>query len=111
LFDLTPAGLPAPRLTRLERYGVQVTIQQGNQADLLQAIDQNVPPIVFVRTAQLPYWDIDTQHAVLVSGYDGPDLLLNDPAFPDAPWRVSADEFMLAWDEFDNTYALLTAGY
>ena len=108
LFDLTPAGVPMPRLKRLERYGIHVTIRQGNQADLLQTIDQGVPPIVFVRTAQLPHWDIDTQHAILVSGYDGSNLLLNDPAFPDAPQRVNADELMLAWDEFDNNYALLT---
>ncbi len=108
LFDLTPAGVPVPRLKRLEQYGVQVTIQQGDQVDLLQAIDRGVPLIVFVRTASLSYWDVDTQHALLVSGYDGSDLLLNDPAFPDAPQRVSVGEFMLAWDEFDNTYALLT---
>jgi hypothetical protein len=35
-------------------------------------------------------------------------LLLNDPALPDAPQRVSVDELMLAWDEFDNSYATLT---
>jgi len=29
-------------------------------------------------------------------------------AWPRAPQRVLADELMLAWDEFDNTYALLT---
>lgn len=65
LFDLTPAGVPLSRLKRLERYDVRVTIQRGSQADLLRAIDQDVPPIIFVRTGQLSYWDIDTQHAVL----------------------------------------------
>jgi len=45
---------------------------------------------------------------LLLSSYKDPHLLLNDPAFPDAPRRVNVDELMLAWDEFDNIYALLT---
>ncbi|MBI1882041.1 MAG: C39 family peptidase [Chloroflexi bacterium] len=109
LFELTPLGVPTSRLKRLERYNIRVTIQkEGSLDDLLQAIDQDITPIVFIRTGQLSYWTEDTQHAVLVSGYDGSDLLLNDPAFPNAPQRVSADELLLAWDEFDNSYAILT---
>jgi hypothetical protein len=109
LFELTPLGVPTSRLKRMERYGIQVSIQKGGSLDdLLQAIDQDITPIVFIRTDQLSYWAKDTQHAVLVSGYDGSDLLLNDPAFSDAPQRVSADELLLAWDEFDNSYAILT---
>ena len=109
LFDLTPLGVPLSRLTRLAQYGVKVTIQrQGTLEDLMQAIDQQTPPIVFVRTGQLSYWEIDTQHALVVSGYDGSQLLVNDPAFPNGPKTVWAAELMLAWDEFDNTYALLT---
>jgi hypothetical protein len=73
-----------------------------------KAIDQNVPPLLFIRTGQLSYWNEDTQHTVLVSGYDDLDLLVHDPAFPDAPRRVNADEIMLAWDEFDNTFATLS---
>lgn len=107
LFDLTPAGVPRPRLRRLERYGVQVIIQQGDQNDLFKAINQGTPPILFVRTGQLVYWEIDTQHAVLLSGYDGSDAVLNDPAFP-LPQRTSFDELMLAWDEFGNAFALIT---
>lgn len=109
LFELTPAGVPLSRLGRLGRYGVQVTIRRnGDLPDLYQAIAQNIPPIVFMRTAPLPYWSEDSQHAVVVSGYDETHLWLNDPAFPDAPQKVLAGELMLAWDEFDNAYALLT---
>lgn len=109
LFELTPVGVPTSRLKRVEQYGIQVSIQKGGSLDdLLQAIDQDITPIVFIRTGQLSYWPEDTQHAVLVNGYDDSDLLLNDPAFPTAPQRVSADELMLAWDEFDNSYAILT---
>jgi ABC-type bacteriocin/lantibiotic exporter with double-glycine peptidase domain len=109
IFELTPLGVPLSKLVRLAQYGVKVAIyKNGTLEDLIQAIDQHIPPIVFVRTGQLAYWQEDTQHALVVRGYDGPRLLLNDPAFPDAPKTVLADELMLAWDEFDNAYALIT---
>jgi hypothetical protein len=109
LFELTPLGVPLSRLTRLERYGVKVAIyRNGNLDDLIQALDQHILPIVFVRTGQLSYWQEDTQHALVVSGSDGLHFLINDPAFPAAPQPVLADELMLAWDEFDNAYAQIT---
>ena len=109
MFELTPLGVPLSRLTSLDQHGVKAAIHRnGTLADLTQAIDQNIPPIVFVRTSQLSYWQEDTQHALVVRGYDGPHLLVNDPAFSDALQTVLADELMLAWDEFDNAYALLT---
>lgn len=109
LFELTPLGVPLSRLTRLDQYGVKATIHRhGTRDDLIQAVDQNIPPIVFIRTGQLSYWQEDTQHALVVRGYDGPHFLVNDPAFPDGPQTVLVDELILAWDEFDNAYALLT---
>jgi ABC-type bacteriocin/lantibiotic exporter with double-glycine peptidase domain len=109
IFDLTAAGVPLSRLKRLERRDLHVLIQRnGTPPELIQAIDNGTPPILFVRTRQLAYWQKDTQHAVLLCGYDGPDFLLNDPAFPNSPQRVNSDELMLAWDEFDNVYAILT---
>ena len=107
-FDPTPIGVPFSRLRYLRNYNVQVTINQGDLSDIILAIDQNTPPIIFLRTGELSYWQSDTQHAVVVVGYDNDDLLLNDPAFQNAPQRVLADELMLAWDELDNFYALLT---
>lgn len=107
LLGLTPAGVPASRLARLKRHGVQVTLRQGTLDDLRRAVDRGLAPIVFVCTGQLPYWSLDTQHALLVNGYDGDDLLINDPAFPSAPQQVSAAALQLAWDEFDDRYAIL----
>ncbi len=67
LFELTPLGVPLSRLKLLESYGVQVSIHRDGTLDnLLQAVDQNIAPIVFIRTDQLSYWAEDTQHAVLV---------------------------------------------
>jgi len=100
-------GVPASHLVRLEgRYGVEVSFRRGTANDLRDAVARNLPPIVFVRTDQLPYWTVDTQHALLVSGYDEETFLLNDPAFS-APQCVTILELMLAWDEFDNRYALI----
>ncbi len=95
------------RLLQLTPAGVRVVLQDGTLDDLVRAINQGFPPIVFVYTDPLPYWSLDTQHALLVSGYDGDDLLINDPAFPTAPQQVSAAALELAWDEFNNRYAVL----
>jgi ABC-type bacteriocin/lantibiotic exporter with double-glycine peptidase domain len=109
LFDLTPVGVPLSRLKRLERYKIKVTIQKnGDLPQLLQCIDEGIPPLVFIHTGQLSYWQEDTQHVILMSGYEDRDLWVNDPAFPEGPQRIQADELMLAWDEFDNIYATLT---
>ncbi len=107
LFDLTPLGVPYSRLKRLSQYGVQVKILTGDLADILQAIKQGQPPILFVGTGQLSYWLDDIRHAIVVVGYDGDTIFLHDPAFADAPKQVKPAELMLAWDEFDNTYAVL----
>jgi ABC-type bacteriocin/lantibiotic exporter with double-glycine peptidase domain len=104
---LTPAGVPTSHLSRLERYGVQVGFRRGLADDLRSILDQDIPPIVFVCTAPLSYWQVNTQHAVLVSGYDGDRFTINDPAFP-GPYQVPSLTLMLAGDEFDNRYALVT---
>jgi ABC-type bacteriocin/lantibiotic exporter with double-glycine peptidase domain len=106
LFELSPLGVPLSRLKRIEQYGLQVTIyRDGTLTDLITYLDQNIPLIIFVRTSQLFYWQEDTQHALVVQGYDDSLILVNDPAFPNAPQKSLADELMLAWDEFYNTYA------
>ena len=107
LFGLTAAGVPTSRLERLKRYGVQATLRQGTVDDLRREIDRGLPPILFLRTGLLPGWSIDTQHAVLVSGYDGEDFLVNDPAFLTAPQRIDVATLELAWDEFDCRYAII----
>lgn len=108
LFEPTSLGVPFSRIARLQRYGLQIDLKQGDLPDILQVIDQDIPPIIFLRTGDLDYWHADVQHAVVVVGYDDNDMLLNDPAFPTAPQRVLVDEVMLAWDELDNFYALVT---
>lgn len=67
-----------------------------------------VPPIVFVWTSNLPYWSVNTPHAVVVVGIDAENVLVNDPAFNSAPQSIAAGDFLLAWAEFDYRYATIT---
>jgi uncharacterized protein YvpB len=53
------------------------------------------------------YWTYATDHAVLVVGYDEQAVYINDPAFEQAPQRVSRADFELAWLEFDYRYAVI----
>jgi len=84
-------------------------LQAGDETNLQQSMNQSIPPVIFVRTGQLTsYWHEDVQHAIVLVGYDDTHFYVNDPAFPDAPKQIPMDELMLAWLEFDYTYALIT---
>jgi ABC-type bacteriocin/lantibiotic exporter with double-glycine peptidase domain len=109
LFQLTSFGVPFSRLVRLQQFGVSILINTfGDENELIGAIEQNRSPIVFLRTRFLPYWQADTQHAVVVIGYDHNYFLVNDPAFKQAPQPISITSFLLAWNDMDYAYALVT---
>jgi hypothetical protein len=65
------------------------------------------PVITPVKTRELPYWDEDTDNAVVVVGMDAQFVYLNDPALETAPIQVSQGDFGLAWLEHDEMYAVL----
>lgn len=79
----------------------------GEQNSLIEAIDHQTPSVVFLRTQLLPYWQADTQHAIVVVGYDGANFLVNDPAFNQSPLTVPVASLLLAWDGMDYAYALI----
>jgi ABC-type bacteriocin/lantibiotic exporter with double-glycine peptidase domain len=108
LFETNSLGAPLSRLTRLTRYKVSVHLNQGDDADLRRRIDAGLPSVIFVLTSGLSYWEVDTRHAVVVVGYDDSGFFLNDPAFNESPIYALTDEVMLAWSEFDYTYALVS---
>ena len=60
LLGLTPAGIPVSRLVQLERYGVRVELLRGTLDDLVHAVDQDMPPIVFVCTDPLPFRGVES---------------------------------------------------
>ena len=61
-------GVAISRVMRVAGSNIQVFWKSGEESDLLQALAQNVPPIVAVDTRQLPYWTEATTHVVLLAG-------------------------------------------
>ena len=77
--------------------------------DKLQAsLDAAIPPIVFVATRRLSYWQRDTIHAVVVVALTDTEVFVNDPAFPNAPCAVPRTEFLDAWSELDFLTVIMT---
>jgi hypothetical protein len=108
LMDITDYGAPLSRILRLAQWNIPVTLQTGDDTAIKAWIDVQRAVIAFVATGQLPYWDFNVQHALLIVGYDETEVFINDPAFVDAPQRSPWGDFLLAWDELDSTYAVLS---
>jgi len=95
------------RLRALASKTLDVFYGQGELADLQVALKRQTPPIALVYTAELPYWPQATAHAVVVVGIEQRAVFVNDPGMSRSPLQVSLDDFLLAWDEMANLYALL----
>ncbi len=72
LLDITELGTPAFKIKELEQLGVAVLYKQGTLAELQTHLENNRPCIAFVKTQELPYWDEETGHALLVVGLVAP---------------------------------------
>jgi ABC-type bacteriocin/lantibiotic exporter with double-glycine peptidase domain len=101
-------GSLAPNIRKVAEWGYAVTYQSGSLAMLRDLIAAAVPPIAFVWTGDLPYWSLNTPHALVIIGLDVDTVWVNDPAFPAAPQSIPVGDFLLAWAEFDNRYAAIT---
>ncbi len=103
------AGTPYSRITRLRSLGVEVTYQTGDLDTVSHYLAQNTPVIAFVQLRELSYWgDRWAQHALVVVAIDEMSLQILDPAQDEQIISISRGDFMLAWDEMDNTYAVIT---
>lgn len=100
-------GAPASNIRELEQLGITVIYQQGTFTEISHHLTNDRPCITFVKTSELPYWDEDCDHAVVVVGLDDDFVYLNDPVFPDAPIQVSRGDFDLAWLGRDEFYAVV----
>ena len=107
LLDVKPYGTPGSHLKNVSDLGVNVSYALGTLQELLEYLADGKPSIVLVRTGQLPYWTYATDHAVVVVGFDEEAVYVNDPAFEQAPQRISQADFELAWMAFDYRYAVI----
>ena len=108
LLKIKSYGAPASNIRLLAQLDFTVTYGVTNMASLENMLAHGQPVIVFVRANELPYWDHNSDHALVVVGYDENNIYVNDPYFPDAPLTVPKGDFELAWIERDYYYALIT---
>jgi ABC-type bacteriocin/lantibiotic exporter with double-glycine peptidase domain len=102
-------GAPARNIRLLASLEVAVVFEKGTVDSLSDWHSQGAPVIAFVQAGELPYWRGEQfQHAVVVTNIDGEYLWLLDPDYGPTQVAVPIEEFMLAWDELDNLYAILT---
>ncbi len=100
-------GTPGPRVQALASRSLRVTYGEGQLVDLMQAIAADIPPVVLVRTRELPYWFEDTPHAVVITGVENDLFYVNDPAVTSVNVQVTQEDLYLAWDLMANLYVLL----
>jgi ABC-type bacteriocin/lantibiotic exporter with double-glycine peptidase domain len=101
-------GTPASHIERLAQRGFEVFYRTGSLAELEVWLGQDTPCILFLRTRELPYWEVDTPHAVVLVGLEADQAYLLDPAVDTAPIEVSSGDLLLAWSYFEYTYAVVT---
>jgi len=103
-----PLGAPASNVRNLRSDALDVTFTSGTLSDLRSHLAQSNPPIVFVQAGELAHWrGRVSQHAIVVVGIDEQNVYILDPAAEDRPIPIPIGDFMLAWVEMDNLYALI----
>jgi ABC-type bacteriocin/lantibiotic exporter with double-glycine peptidase domain len=108
LLKVKPYGTPGQNLKYLSSLGLQIAYREGSLEQIKNYLQNDVPCITLVRTADLSYWDYGTDHAVVVVGFDEQTIYVNDPAFDNRPIPVPVVEFELAWMAFDYRYGVIT---
>lgn len=103
-------GAPAGNIRNLAQVGLSVTYSVTDVDGLIRLLQEGIAAIIFLRTGDLPYWQHNSDHAVVVVGFDNDTQLiyLNDPYFDEAPIAVPLSDFELAWLERDYHYAVIT---
>lgn len=109
LLKTRSAGTSAANvMLMLPTLGFDVAVAFATFYELEQIIRAGTPCVVQVWTEHLSYWDTSWMHDVVVVGFDNDLMLVNDPAFPDAPQAVLRDEFMAAWSAADRLLIRIT---
>jgi len=108
LLQIGPIGAPSFRIQELERLGLRVEYGKSSLENIRRHLLAGHPGIAFVNSEEMSYWQGGaTYHAVVVIGFDGRSIFINDPYFANSLQTVDEDEFLLAWSEHDYRYALI----
>ncbi len=109
LLNIGPIGAPRRNILHLSRLrGLTVVYREATLPIAAQYLQTGLPVIAFVDTGELAYWSSTTNHALVLVGIEGDDVLVNDPAVNDAPVRIPIGEFGLAWLNADNACAIVS---
>jgi ABC-type bacteriocin/lantibiotic exporter with double-glycine peptidase domain len=109
LLETRQAGTPVLNVLlltqRVTRCHVEVTSTSFD--DLARRLQEGIPPIAFVSTAALQYWQTECLHALVVVEAQEQTVLVHDPAFATAPIAIPRDEFLAAWGALAQLTALI----
>ena len=96
LLGTTSRGTRAANVTNVVQLGFDVRFGTSNLLQLRATLAANVPPIIFLLTGTLDYWETNDAHAVVLIGVDAASVYLNDPFF-DPFAQTSLANFQQAW--------------
>ena len=103
LLKTRPGGTsPVQVMLRLPNVGFEASVQMASKSILQGQLAANHPVIVHVWTELLPHWQGGLIHALTVLEYNDSVVMVNDPAFADAPLTIPTDIFLRAWAATDH---------
>jgi len=100
-------GTPASRISELEKFGYRIIYDTFTLEDLRSYCQQGLHPITFVSADPLSWLPFRGAHAVVVLDVGQDEMILHDPALETGAIRVTINEFLLGWIEFDQKAALI----
>jgi predicted double-glycine peptidase len=81
ILDTQPTGTRAGNIMRIAGPAFEVYLRSSNSTELEKVLAENQPPIVFLQTSSLEYWNMDIFHTAVLIGLDSAQAVLNDPYF------------------------------
>lgn len=93
-------GTAFSNMHKLEGMGMYVSTGEWGGVEALETyLSTGLPILVSVDTKELAYWNREASHVMVVIGLEDNFIIVNDPAFSEAPKEIPLGDFLLAWDE------------
>jgi ABC-type bacteriocin/lantibiotic exporter with double-glycine peptidase domain len=107
LMGTGPHGTYARDILRISSLGFDVHLRAALTSELRAGLASGTPPIVFLATSFLDYWNMSANHVAVVVALDSTNISLNDPYFDTAPQQVAMSSFQQAWAANGNYAAFI----